>query len=200
MVSAVTATHITAVSAAVTAVMAVVTGVVGIMTLFALRRDSHDRTRPLMSAELRPRILARGTAELVVANVGHSVAKDIQVTFEPPLPELDSQDREETMASFLRRRYAQRIPTLAPGHELVNIYAQLRGDGSHGLRESVPYDLTVTFEYGDDRGNRYTDGYSLTVETLMNETTSNPSNEDERGMKRRWVSALETIARGVGRK
>jgi len=37
----------------------------------------------------------------------------------------------------------------------------------------------------------------LTSQTLMNETTTSPSNTDEKGIQRRLVQALEAIARGV---
>lgn len=58
-----------------------------IATLRALRVDSRDRTRPVVGVELLPIVLSRGTCELVIQNIGASVAKNILVTFDPPIRE-----------------------------------------------------------------------------------------------------------------
>jgi hypothetical protein len=49
--------------AAVTGVSAVVTGVVAILTLRSLKRDSIDRTRPVIAIEVLPVVLSHGTCE-----------------------------------------------------------------------------------------------------------------------------------------
>ncbi|MGL5827422.1 MAG: hypothetical protein ACRCYU_21830 [Nocardioides sp.] len=132
------------------------------------------------------------TSVVAIQNVGASVAEDIQVTFDPPIEESMGQ-----LAGFLSRRYARVIPTMGPGRRLTNIYGHLRGDGSSSFDEAVPVILTVTIAYKDSHGREYRDVYDLTTETLRNETTSSPSNTDEKGMQRRLVKALEAIARGV---
>lgn len=178
--------------AGVTAVAAVVTGGVAIATLAALRRDSTDRTRPVVSAELLPVVLSHGTSELVIQNVGQSVAKNVNVTFDPPL----SRDMGQ-MTAFLVNRYEKKIPTMGPKRRLSNVYSHWRGDGSHETAEPVPYAFTVKIAYQDSRGRNYEDSYDLTLDALRNETTSSPSNTDEAGMRRRLVNAVEEIARGV---
>src|SRR4051794_40143893 len=96
----------------VTAITAGVAGGVGILTLLSIRTDSRDRSRPVMSAELLPRPLMRGTYELIIRNVGQSVAKNVQVTFRPTLKGIGQS------TDFIARRYAQLIPTVGPGREL----------------------------------------------------------------------------------
>lgn len=178
----------------VTGITAVIAGAIGVLTLRALRQDSRDRSRPVVSAELTPVVLSHGTSELVIQNVGQSVAKDVKVTFAPEITEDMGQ-----ISAFLARRYSRIIPTMGPGRRLTNIYATWRGDGSEDLHEPVPPELAVTITYTDAHGYRYTDCYDISIYTLRNQTTSSPSNTDEAGMRRRHVQAVEAIARGVHR-
>jgi hypothetical protein len=180
--------------AGVTGVTAVVTGVVAIATLLALKRDSRDRSRPVVVADLLPIVLSRGTAEFVVQNVGQSVAKNVRLQFTPPITE-----EMGSLAGYLARRYSKQIPTLGPARRLTNIYAHWTGDGSYKLTESVPLEFLVEIAYEDSHSRTYVDKYELSMSTLRNETTSTPSNTDEAGMQRRAIRAWEEIARGVHR-
>lgn len=178
---------------AVGAIATVVGAAGAVVSLWQIRKDSRDRTRPVMVAELRPGVLT-STAELYVRNAGASVAKDVTVTFDPPLPVLEGADAERMLTPFLQRRYAKPIKTFTPGMELDNIWK------SAGIRdEPVPDDFTVHFNYRDDRGRSYSDEYDLSVGTLQNQTGSYPSGEDDGSLKRRTIKALEAIARGTGR-
>lgn len=181
--------------AAVTGVTAVVTGVVAILSLRSLKQDSIDRTRPVISAELLPVVLSKGTTEIVVANVGRSVAKQVNVTLDPPVTEDMGQ-----MAAFLANRYKSVIPTMGPGRQLGNIYARWVGDGSSETVEPVPQQLIATITYEDSHGRSYMDRYELTLESVRNETVSSPSNTDEKGLQKRLANALEAIARGIHRR
>ena len=184
--------QLTAFWTAVTGVCAVVTSIVAIASLRALRVDSRDRTRPVVGAELLPIVLSRGTCELAIQNIGASVAKNVRVTFDPPITE-----GMGVTAGYLARRYEHPIPTMGPGRRLTNVYGHRRGDGSANFDEDVPLDVSVTIAYEDSHGREYRDVYELTSQTLMNETTTSPSNTDEKGIQRRLVQALEAIARGV---
>jgi hypothetical protein len=177
----------------VAAVATVVAGTVGVLTLFALRRDSRDRTRPVISADIVPVVLSHGTSQLVIRNVGASVARNLELTFEPPI--VDTGD-ENGMGSYIARRYARTIKTVPPGRELSNIYVHMQ-DGQP--TEPLPMDLTVTTSYQDEHGHRYGETYELSVNDLLDQTTADPSNMDLRGRQRRFLRALEAIARGVSR-
>ncbi len=176
------------------AVATVAAAAVAIFTLFAIRRDSRDRARPVLAADLLPVALSHGTVELVIQNVGVGVAKEVRVSFEPPVLESHGQ-----IAGFLARRYQPTIPTMGPGRRLTNIYAHWVGDGSHDLREPVPKDLAVTIRYRDTHNRQYEDLYELSTGTLRNQTTTSPSDTDDAGMRRRLVKAVEVIARGIDR-
>lgn len=170
--------------------------VVAIFTLISLKQDSADRTRPMLIAELKHTVLTRD-AELLVRNVGQSVARNVKVDFDPPLPDPadgDAEERVGVLTPFLQRRYSRVIPTFPPGMVMDNFYQDAEDND-----EPVPDDFTVTIAYTDSHGRKYTDSYDLTMGTLRDQSGAYPANTDEKGIQRRWVKALEAIARGVGR-
>ncbi|BBZ09679.1 hypothetical protein MDOR_38480 [Mycolicibacterium doricum] len=77
--------------AAMASIATVAAAVVAIWTLIALKEDSAERTRPVMVAQLSPAVLS-STAELIVSNTGQSVAVNVDVKFNPPLPVLEGED------------------------------------------------------------------------------------------------------------
>lgn len=180
--------------AGVTGVTAIIAGAVAIATLRAIKQDSRDRSRPVVIADLLPVVLSRGTSELVVQNVGQSVAKNVRVRFSPPIT-----DDMGVLAGYVARRYRSAIPTLGPGRRLTNIYGHWTGNGGNALTESVPMEVSVDISYEDSHSRSYRDEYHLSMHTLRNQTTSTPSNTDDAGMQRRAVRAWEEIARGVHR-
>ncbi|MFT3716476.1 MAG: hypothetical protein QM774_11160 [Gordonia sp. (in: high G+C Gram-positive bacteria)] len=181
---------------AVGAIATAIAALVAIWTLFALRADSKDRTRPIVVATLQPSILTRNY-EFHVANLGQSVAKKVKVTFEPPLPLLPGSldDNIDQFATWsLQRRYARVIPTLAPGQVLDNLYQDARDKD-----EPVPDSFAVVVTYIDDRNRKYVDTYELSTEVLSLQTGSYPSTDSDTGRQKRLVAAIESIARGIGR-
>jgi hypothetical protein len=167
--------------------------VVAIWTLVALKQDSADRTRPVIVAELRAAVLTHD-AEFVVRNVGQSVARDVKVEFDPPIPVLEGDAALCLATPYLQRRYSRVIPTFPPGMVLYNSY-QYADDND----EPTPDDFTVTINYSDTHGRTYTDMYALTMDVLRGHAAAYPGNTDDKGMRRRTIKALEAIARGVGR-
>lgn len=173
------------------ALATVAAAVVAIWTLIALKQDSADRTRPVILAELKPAVLTRNS-ELLISNVGQSVARNVKIDFDPPL---QPGDDKGTLTPFLIRRYNRTIPTWAPGMTLDNFY---QGAGKHA-DEPVPDEFAVIARYEDAHGRHYEDRYTLSMGTIRDQSGSYPGNTDDKGMYRRWVQALEAIARGVGR-
>lgn len=106
---------------AVAAIAAAVGAGGALWTLAEIKRDSRDRTRPMMSAELRAAVLTQNP-ELHICNRGQSVAKNIRVSFDPPLPVLEGSEAEGLPTPFLQRRYGDVITTLTPGLVLDNIW------------------------------------------------------------------------------
>lgn len=180
---------------AIGAVATTVTAVMAIWTLWALRKDSRDRTRPVMVAMLKQAVLTRNY-ELHIVNLGNSVAKDVQVTFDPELPKL-SGTIHENVDSFavwsIQRRYEKPIPSLPPGQVFDNLYQD-----SEDNDQPVPDAITVSFDYRDDRNRKYFDKYELSTYVLGLQTGAYPSTDSEKGIHKRLVKAIESIARGLG--
>lgn len=178
---------------------ALVAAVVAVQTLRALGQDSLDRTRPVMSVDLEPAVLSDIATDLIVSNIGQSVAKNVRVTFDPPLPQLEGSAASGKVTPYLQRRYADAIPTMGPGKQLRNVYAVNVPDesGRKVNDEPVPDTFNVQFEYEDNRGRAYEDTYSLSLETLRTTTSSSPSSTT--APEKRIARAIEAIARGIGR-
>lgn len=167
-----------------TAIVALVTGTVAVISFLSLRRDSRDRTRPLMLAEVDAYILAPGTVRLRIQNIGKSVARNVRVSFVPPIPP------EPVIAGFIARRYEQMFMTIGPGTKFTNVYGHY-AQGQPHMDEPVPVQFVVRFEYEDSRRwrpRKYKTDYNLDVQVLRNASSSTPSNTDDAGMQRRLVT------------
>lgn len=185
----------------VAALATVVASIVAIVTLIALRRDSADRTRPMMTVELRPVLLVTAPRRsLVLRNVGPTPATAVHVTFDPPLPRLEGPSADGRVTPYLVRRYAQPIATWPPGMTLSNLYfvGEAGPEGRWTNREPLPDQLTVTIAYTDVRGRSYNDTYHLDDRVWATESFAEPSSSDEKGYRKREVRALEAIARRIG--
>ncbi len=180
--------------AAMASLATVTAAVVGVWTLISVRQDSRDRSRPVMIAEIRPGVLS-DIAELIVRNVGPSVAKNVTFKFRPDLPVLEGPDAVGKTTPYLKRRYSRTFPTFGPGMLTHDVY-QSSGEPF----EPVPDDFTLTIDYDDAHGRHYTDSYDLSVTTLRDHTRTERHEDDESALRQRTTRAVEAIARGVGRR
>lgn len=169
--------------------------VVGVWTLIALRQDSLDRTRPVIIAEFQQNVLADAT-ELLVRNVGPSVAKNVKFVFDPELPVLESVQAKAKAAYYVQRRYSRTIPTFGPGMVRHDVYRF----GPDSEDDESPDGFTLTIDYDDAHGRHYTDSYELSVMTVRDTSRASPSGDQPDVLGRRITRAIEAIARGVGRR
>ncbi len=187
---------VAAVGGVAAAIAAIVTATIAAKTLSAMRDDSLDRSRPVMIAELQLGVLT-SNAELHVANRGMSVARNVEVTFGPPIAAscegMTNADCAH-MAHFIAERYAHPISVIAPGADLDNLYQDAEDDD-----EPVPENVVVTIKYEDDRHRSYEDNFELSMGVLRKQSGAYPSTRGEEGERRRLVKAIEHIARGIGR-
>ena len=106
----------------VSALAAIVTAAIAIVSLVSAASDSRSRSQPVVLAEIRRAPDADTSFDLVVRNAGPTVARDVSVSFEPPL-ELPAGEPPETYALlWIIKRYEKVIPMLAPGQELSNTW------------------------------------------------------------------------------
>jgi hypothetical protein len=153
----------------------------GVRTLRQARRDSKARSRPMIAAELRPVPYVQGSQKLVITNYGPSIAKNVWVTFDPPLPDPEPSKAAQSMTPFLKKRYESKISVMTPGMALENIYySGAAGPGGKYINfEPVPDQLTVRIAYEDADGNPYADAFHLDVELVGLTTIATSSTAPE---------------------
>lgn len=127
-------------------------------------RDSRDRTRPYVHAQVVPSISGLGCADLVIANSGQSAARDLHLSFD------GWPDHEDELVSSLREMF-DTPRTLPPGRSLrvawvwraVGELAKFN-DGKRlvGMSE----DGTITVKYGSDDPSAatYVDSFDARVQ------------------------------------
>ncbi len=147
----------------VVAIATAVATLAAILTFIALVRNDRARTRAVMVAELSPEVFAPQTIELIVSNVGRTSAKEVEVTFTPPLPAPQGASDPSMLTAFLVRRYEKPISMVAPGQRLYNIY-------SAPNEASNPKEVHVKFDYKDYRGKKCTVEYDLSSELIQGQS------------------------------
>lgn len=141
---------LSAVAAPISALAAVVTAAVAAWSLYGSRRDSYERTRPLVApyAKIGPSYI-HGSTYLIVKNFGATAAHNVSVKFDPELPELkvdgDNQPFLDTAVAGLQRRYSDDIPVLAAGQSLTNIW----GNRAKADREDAQRKHTISRQQAD---------------------------------------------------
>jgi hypothetical protein len=184
-------------SAAVGAAAASAAAITGIRTLRRARLDSKNRNRPMVAAELRDDEHADGVMLLVIRNYGPTVARNLRVTFSPPIPQDDALP-PNTTGSLIRMRYEKPISVLTPGMELDNIwYVAAPGDRNEN-DEGLADQFSVHFEYEGDDGTTWRDGFDLDVDLLRKRSYVTSSN-DPREQIKKAVEHLGLIARSMSR-
>lgn len=178
--------------AGTSAVAAIVTAGIAGWSLIGAYRDSRDRTRPVVTARLRigPR-MAEGYIYLTISNQGASAARDVAISFHPPLPDYQKTDdgQDGVVAPVLRRRYAEPVTIIGIGESLNNLYWYQRG-ASNEPAEPVPAKFSVGVKYQDDRGRSYEDSFPLDVATIAHETQSFPGGQEWSKITARAANAI----------
>lgn len=180
---------ITSIATAVMAVAIIATAFFAGHTLKATREDSRARTRPIIVAELRRELLSHGTTLLVLKNMGASIARNVNVGFEPPSPANLDELPAANMMKWIYERYTTPITTWAPGWTLSNVIRA-------GHDAMAP--ITVTVDYKGPDGTQYQDSYYLHPDHILKETHSTPSKTDDHvKLEQQKISALQALVRTI---
>jgi hypothetical protein len=151
----------------------------------------------MVAAELRDDRYARATQLLVVRNYGPSIAKNVRVTFDPPIP--DPQDPSTSVMPYLKQRYSTPIATMTPGMELDNIYFTGRREGGDWVNgESTPDRVSVTVAYERTDGDPYVDVFHLNTDLIRQRTYATSSTAPEQQGKE-IIKILKGIEKVLGR-
>lgn len=155
--------------AGVSGVAAIVTASIAGWALVQASHDSKERSRPVVVAELR-HAGVKGSQSLVIRNYGLTVARDVQITFDPQLPKGDS----HPASKIIRERYRRPIPTMPPGMELKNIYLiGTPGPGPNFVpAEPIPEQVTIVICYKSANSkDSYVDSYLLDTDLIGKESS-----------------------------
>jgi hypothetical protein len=165
-----TTARVAATAAVLGAIAALAGAFSGIRTLRQSRRDSKARNRPMVAAELRDVKHSEATQILVIRNYGPSIARNVLVSFVPPIP--DPEDPSTSVTPFLKNRYSKVIPVLTPGMELDNLYyvGTPGVDGRPVNSEPTPDRVTVRIHYESDHGDDYEDEFPLDTNLIRDRT------------------------------
>ncbi|WP_338891909.1 hypothetical protein [Rhodococcus sovatensis] len=189
---------------AIAATAGVFAAIAAVRTLRATKRDSRDRTRPMVGAEL---VLGSNpedqNAYLVIRNYGHTVAYNVQVWFTPRITSTGTRSGRLSFVPTLLARYDNPITTMMPGVQMRNAWWFDRGvlseDGDKSVNdEPIPACATVTIRLSDrpnfwSKGaERYTDEFVLDVATLRGELITKRS-DDPHALQKRSTQATEAI-------
>ena len=190
-----TTARVAAAAAVVALCVALFTASVGVRTLRQARRDSKARSRPMLSAELRG-VPDSPSQMLVIRNYGPSIARDVRVTFEPPIEMPENPARLVT--PYLLKRYAAPIRVMTPGMELDNLYflAEIGPDRKYISKEPLPDTVTVKVAYKSDDGDPYSDEFPLDVKLLQQRTLVTPSGSPEGQAKQRAPPSTSRRSQG----
>lgn len=168
----------------------------GNRTLKRADRDGQARSRPMVVAELRDEPHADGTQLLVIRNYGPTVARNVVVTFDPALPDPEAEKAAKSLTPFLKSRYAEPIPVLAPGTELDNVWfsGTHSDDGSGWVNfEPLPDKVTITITYLAPDGMQYSDEYHLDVGIIRTRTYVSGGTHHPKTQRKEALRSLKAI-------
>lgn len=151
----------------------------------------------MVAAELQDVPYVRGTQRLVIRNCGPTIARNVNVTFDPEIPDPEPRDTEQSLTPFLKRRYAQPIAAITPGMELDNLWyvGVPEGNGFRNV-EPTPDQVTVHLSYDAPDGTRYDDAFPLDVDVIRKRTYSTSSTSPEAQAKEA-LKLLKAIQRSL---
>lgn len=181
--------------AAIGAVATVLAVIVAIASLAAAAKDNRARSRPMVIAEFRRARRNDRAIDLVVRNVGPSLATHLKVEFEPPISAVEA---PTTTAHLIALRYALPNLILGPNQELKNLWWSSR-PGPNGTvinSEPTPATVKVDVSYKGTRWRRYRDTFEMNINSIKYETESISSATPERQLKA-GVQQLGKIVTGL---
>lgn len=165
---------------------AIVSATAAFRSISQAREIERERTRPMMQAHLRIPDRQEKRLEIVISNVGQTIARNVKFEFDPPLPDLTL---EEINARFpnnrgpnnrvfktnplkhLKYRFIRDpIEVWVPGFEITGGYWTVSGDNDRSTSaEGIPSKSKITITYTDNspKEKKYKDQFELNAEILF---------------------------------
>lgn len=158
------------------AVATIIAAVVAVATLLYTWGQAQEATRPSVVVDLVPNPVNSLEAELVVRNYGRTAARNLKISFSPPLRTGPDAPKQSLGDVVVQRYEGATIASLAPGRTLSNIYWQT-GDAKENTL-GLPSATLATAHYEGRQGSRfrraakYTDTFSLDMAVIKGGTQS----------------------------
>lgn len=148
--------------------------------------DNRAKAQPFMLAELAQSEHSENTIRLLVRNAGKTPARNVRVSFDPPIPD----GEENSHGWVLHERYGQPIAMFAPGQQFSNSWwlsdFSLRDPSSRNIHQ-LPNEVEVTISYTGIDDTELSDVFELNARLLLLEGRAVSSNS--------VLGRLETIAK-----
>lgn len=145
MVLEVSPEELSAIAAAVTALVALFAAVFIPIQVREARRLRVEQAQPFVVADFEPSPVWSNIINIVVENVGETLARDVRLTFDPPLQSTHVTGEWDLNQTALIKKG---IPTMPPGRRVVALF-----DISHDrLKSDLPMEYRVKVEFSDSRG------------------------------------------------
>lgn len=164
-------------------ITAIVTAFLALKSLRQSRQIEINANRPMMMAEILPPENHKSDLYFQIANYGKSVAKNVEITFDPPLPtpDVDKLNKNTPPSTLYNQSLLERVNnmfkdkiyrTWVPGFKVSVSYWSPSTDfcPSKNLCESaegVPIDQKVIINFDDELGNSYSDEFELNVRLVI---------------------------------
>ncbi|MFF1530970.1 hypothetical protein [Cellulomonas sp. NPDC058312] len=112
------------------------------------RQTREDQSRPFVVVDFESSVVWLNVINLVVVNVGQTLARDVKLTFDPPLS--SSQDKSEQFALQDSALVTEGISAMPPGRRIETLF-----DLSHErIKTELPMRYRVTVECADAHGRK----------------------------------------------
>lgn len=134
-----------ALSAAVTAAVAVVAAAFAFLQVRHARLLREEQAQPFVVVDFESSPVWRNAIELVIENIGKTVATNVRVSFDPPLQSTQQAEGYDLSKSVL---LTQGIPTMPPSKRVATMF-----ELSHDRKDSgLPLTYTAKVDFADSRG------------------------------------------------
>lgn len=159
---------VTAIGAVVTAAATIGLVVVACWTLGGakgqltlLREQAERERRPYIVADLVPGLHGAGSTDLVIANVGRSLAREVLIEIGP----LAKHNNNDHISDALDK-YLTTPKILVPGARHRVMWHHVGNADSGRLDAGVVGSVSARITYTDDGGTEYTETYELDIATM----------------------------------
>ena len=163
------------------AVFTLGTLITAILTIRQAKEFEKERTRPMMQAHLRITEDFSSCLELVISNVGQTIAHNVTFKFIPDLPELSLEEinastigsiwHQNPLDMVRQRLLGDPVQTWVPSYEITVMFWSASKDGRLGVSaEGIPARSKIEISYTDGykKPTQYSEIFELNAALLFN--------------------------------